>query len=89
MGRVRRNEFKKTPELLLLTLPATLPLHISPQGPGWKEARALHSRGDRLLSDSRVMVMMKRRRQEMADTETFILLSGGADAAESWPGMDS
>ena len=73
-----QNQFQKTPDLLLepllLVSPAGLLLLLSPQGLGWKENKVLHSREDNSVLDSRVQVMMMRRKREIVATETFILL---------------
>lgn len=77
--RARTNQLKKTPDLLLeplfLISPASLLLLLSPQGPGWKEDKVLHSREENSALRPRAQVMRMRRR-EMAAMETFILLAG-------------
>lgn len=78
-GGQGRNQLKKTPDLLLeplfLISPASLLLLLSPQGPGWKEDKVLHSREENSALRPRAQVMRMRRR-EMAAMETFILLAG-------------
>jgi hypothetical protein len=69
------NQFKKTQiSTALLSHPPSYLLLISPQGPGWKEDRVLHSREEASALAPRVVLMvMRRRRKEMVAMGTFIL----------------